>query len=965
MNQISIGKGLWFYVEEEAYSGVRKIADKVREDIRRVTDAMPACINKEDLEKLNEKVDLVIYGTVDHSPMLEQFESNGLIDLNVVRGKREVFMLQIVNSPKKGIRNALVITGSDKRGTIYGLFQLSELIGVSPLVDWSGVLPCKINEIILDGSCHMVSKEPSVKYRGIFINDEWPAFGNWAEKNFGGINAKCYEHVFELLLRHKANYMWPAMWGSNFSLDGPGLKSAELADELGIVMSTSHHEPCMRAGAEYGKVRGNDSIYGDAWDFLSNKEGIIKFWDDGLKRNRIFENVITMGMRGENDTAIMKNANLEENIRLIRDVLHEQNRLIRENINTNLDKVPRQIVLFTEVEGFFYGNEETPGLIGDPELEGVTLMLSDNNHGYTRTLPNEKMRNHKGGYGMYYHIDMHGGAHSYQWVGSTYIPKVWEQVSMAYDYGVKEIWVVNVGDIGTQEFAISYFLDLAYDIDTLGSKHPNNTVEYTQKWVEKQFKGAFEKKELEDIALIIEKYTLMCERRKHEIMNDKVYHPVHFGEAENLLNESNWVIKRCEELKEKCLEYIYPAFYELIFYPAVGTANLMKTWVLASRNLLYAKQNRIEANILADDISSCINFDRYITEELHTLNNHRFYGFGLSEHFGFTRWCEDDNKYPLRIYVEPANSPRMIVAKTDSDNYNIGKHWIGNQMKFSDFLRPDINCFELDIACGSKGAIHYNISTECPWLYFSKNYGKTAVKETITVFIDRAKLKGKEEGVFYIEGDDKDRIIITVEADQPDISTYEPMTFIEYDGYIAMEANHYTTKSSPNEVDIIRLYPYGRTGAAMRVYPVTADFMEAEERPWLEYHFVTRKEGIYEFEFHMAPSTPVDNDQHLFIGIQLNQGAISIDNTVWDTSRPYFLSPEWDKEAHNNIKIYCKKLICNKGVNVLRFYYVSPNISLERIVLHSEDEKLPQSYLGPKESFYPRGARFVSIDVTK
>lgn len=954
MEQIIIGRSLWFYEEEEAYSGVRKIADKVREDIRRVTDVMPDSMNKEGLEDIKDAASIVIYATVDHSPMLDQLNKQGKLKLDGIRGKREVFQLQLIDNPIKGIKNALIIAGSDKRGTIYGLFHLSELIGVSPLVDWSGVQPAKKAEVILDGSCQMISKEPSVKYRGIFINDEWPAFGSWAVKNFGDANADCYAHVFELLLRLKGNYLWPAMWNSNFNLDGPGLESAILADELGIVMSTSHHEPCMRAGAEYAGVRGKNSVYGDAWDFRSNREGIIRFWEDGLKRNKEFENVITLGMRGENDTAIMQNATMEDNIELIRDVLREQNRLIQENVNPELSEVPRQIVLFTEVEEFFYGNENTPGLIGDPELEGVTLMLSDNNHGYTRTLPSEKMRQHNGGYGMYYHIDMHGGAHSYQWIGSTYLPRVWEQLSMAYDYGVREIWVVNVGDIGTQEFAISYLMNLAYDMDTFGTGHPNNTAAFTQDWVNQQFTGAFQSKELVDIALIIEKYTLMCERRKHEIMNDKVYHPVHFMEAEKLLKDSQWVIERCNELKEKCPDYVYPAFYELIFYPAVGTANLMKAWVLAARNEFYAKQNRMEANLLAEEINKCIEYDRAITEELHTVDNQKFYGFGLSEHFGFNHWCDEDNKYPLRIYVEPANKPRMIVAKTDSLEYNIGTPWIGNRLKFDDFLRPDIDSIYLDIACGSKGPIMYRITTACPWLSFSKTSGETSTKETVQVSIDRSKLNGKEEGSFCVEGDDNAKVIITVEADQPDLSSYQPMTFLEYDGYIAMEADHYAAKGSARGAEFVRLSPYGRTGAGMKVYPTTADFMEAEERPWLEYHFTANKDGVYEAGFYMAPSTPVSHEQHLYIGTQINQGPVSLDNTVWDTSRAFFASPEWEAEAYNMVKRCRKKFECVKGVNILRFYHVSPNICLERIVLHAEEIVLPESYLGPTESFYCR-----------
>lgn len=916
MPQIRVGHALTFYEEKEAYPGVRKIAAKVRKDIERVTGGLPLALTCEELEQSGSRVDLVIYGTVGRSPVLKQLEQQGHLDLADIRGKREVFKLQLAEAPVPGAKAALIIAGSDKRGTIYGLFRLSELLGVSPLVDWSGVLPAKRDEVVLDESCHMVSKEPSVKYRGIFINDEWPAFGNWAQRNFGGLNAACYEHVFELLLRHKANYLWPAMWNSSFNLDGPDLASAQLADELGIVMSTSHHEPCMRAGKEYGMLRGTDSIYGDAWNFHTNPEGLIRFWKDGLERNRGFENVITMGMRGENDTAIMQNASLEENIGLVREVLKAQNRLMREVIDPDLDQIPRQIVLFTEVEEFFYGNPTTPGLIGDPELDGVTLMLSDNNNGYTRTLPTERMREHKGGYGMYYHMDMHGGPYAYEWVGSTYIPKVWEQMSMAYDYGVREIWVVNVGDIATQEFALSYFLSMAYDMEELGSGNPNNTLAYTRAWVERQFQGEFSPPDLEDMASIMEVYTRMCQRRKHEVMNEKVYHPVHFGEARRLLEEAEWIITRCGELKEKCPAYLFAGFYELVFFPAVGTANLMKTWALASRNELYARQNRMEANVLADEISRCLAYDKALTEELHTLDGGRFYGFGMSEHFGFTRWCEEDNKYPLRIYAEPANHPRMIVAKADEARYSIGKPWSGNRLTFTDFLRPDRSSLQLEIACGSRDAIPYRFTTECPWLSFSRTAGETAFTDTVTVYLDRSTLVGRAEGELVIEGPDQSRVTVTLVAEQPDLSIYKAKTFLEYDGYIAMEANHYAAKGAAGGAEFVQLAPYGRSGAGMKVYPSTADFLGTEERPWLEYHFAAACDGDYEAEFYMAPSTPIDARQQMFIGTQMNHGTVELDNTVWDTGRPFFLSPQWVQEAHANIKIFRKRLVCRQGVNV-------------------------------------------------
>ena len=229
INKATLSSGALFFREKEAYSGVQKIAGKVMHDIELVFGLAPTAA--EDISQCASSI--VIYGTIDRSPVLADLSRRGLIDLEEIRGKNEVFLFQVIDAPWEGIEKALVIAGSDKRGTIYGLFHLSEMLGVSPFVNWSAVRPQRTEEFLLAGSYKYLSKEPSIRYRGFFINDEWPAFANWCLKHFGGFNAKAYEHVFELLLRLKGNYLWPAMWSARFYDDGPGLANAELADELG------------------------------------------------------------------------------------------------------------------------------------------------------------------------------------------------------------------------------------------------------------------------------------------------------------------------------------------------------------------------------------------------------------------------------------------------------------------------------------------------------------------------------------------------------------------------------------------------------------------------------------------------------------------------------------------------------------------------------------------------------------
>ena len=941
-----------FLKDRTCFSGVIKIAEKVKDDIFAVSGNRP-----KDFEEQQSPGLLVVYGTIGNSELLDEYEEKGVISFEKIRGKREVFGFFVLD--KEGTEEkTLVIAGSDKRGTIYGLFHLSELIGVSPLISWNHVKP-KPGEIIIKTSDSMISKEPSVRYRGFFINDEWPAFGNWAREHFGGINAECYERVFELLLRLKGNYLWPAMWASCFNLDGPGLKSAELADEYGIVMSTSHHEPCMRAGEEFNIFKETNPEYGDRWDFRANEEGVTSFWRDGLIRNRNYENVITMGMRGERDTAILgKEATLKDNIDLLRAVLKRQNSLIRENINEDLDKVPRQIVLFTEVEEFFYGDGENEGLFNDPELEGVTLMFSDNNFGYTRTLPSEKMRKHKGGFGMYYHMDMHGGAYSYQWIGSTYLPRVWEQMTQAYEYGVREIWVTNIGDIGTQEYGLSFFLDLAYDIEKWGGNDCSVTKEYTEKWVSRHFSSAFDKEELSRINRLIWGYTGLLEKRKHEIMNAEVYHPVHYGEAEKILSESEALLREANALKKVCSKEHMSAYISLVYYPVCGTANLMKMWILAGRNKFFAEQNRIEANLISATIDECMKEDEKLISEYETVDNGFYKGFGDSLHIGFVNWNDEDCKGPVRHLVYPAKGPRMILTRPDRGEYSTGTIWCDRKQVWNDLLREDRSEIVFTLANGGDESYIFTIGTESEILSFSKKIGVVNTSEDIIVFVDKSKLSEEKTLSFTVEAYDRKsgyeafaKTEVLMKVGPSKHGKFSTGTYVENDGYISFPGIGFVNSTEVEGCGFRVLEPYGRSKSAIKVFPVTADFYGHPVRPYVEYRFAAKEEAQYNIRFYLAPTTPVVFERIQYLGYSLNEEEITEINTVENEDIPFFLSPQWEREAKNNIKIVDGLIRCKKGENRLFFYASSPGIVLEKIVIWQNGVKLPESYLGPSTSY--------------
>ncbi|MFC5464978.1 glycosyl hydrolase 115 family protein [Lederbergia graminis] len=661
------------YLEETALSGVVKIAEKVAADIELVSGKRPRI--KRELSDASRTVIAVL--TVGHSEL-----AKSLPQAKEIEGKREVFSIFFAKDLVPGSDNTLVILGSDKRGTIYGLFTLSEKIGVSPLLYWGDSKPIKKEEISLGQDFVQVSKEPSVKYRGFFINDEWPAFGNWTMKSFGGFNANMYDHVFELLLRLKGNYLWPAMWSSSFSLDGPGLLSAELADEYGVIIGSSHHEPCCRAGEEFKHFKGEDSIYGNEWSFINNKEGITKFWEDGLKRNGKFENLITIGMRGEADSLLLRHdSSLEENINVLRDIITTQHNLMREIINPDITKIPRVFVIYKEVEKFFYGNEHTEGLIDWEELDGVTLMLADDNFQNVRTLPREDLRDRDGGWGMYYHFDYHGAPTSYEWVNSTHLSKVWEQMTMAWEFGVREAWIVNVGDIKPQELPLSYFMALAYDFEKWGTTAPNKCDEFLEDWVAQQF-PALGKLEQSEIFYVLDKYTYLNSIRRPEVVKPEVYSIEHYREAERILELVAEIESKCEKLRAIMPSENLDSFIGLVYFPAVASANLIKMSIYAAYSQYFAKLSLPIANTFADKVEAGIKRDNELTDEYHTIADGKWYGMGLSKHFCFESWNDEGWHYPevARVDIEV---PRKTFVETEG-YIAINAHNFAESTTFSD-----------------------------------------------------------------------------------------------------------------------------------------------------------------------------------------------------------------------------------------------------------------------------------------
>jgi len=936
-----------FIVENEAFEGVKRIAKKVALDFKKVCGADPVFTEKVPLGET--KPDTVVFATLGKSNFVDTLVRDGKYDSQAISGKREVFNIKFIDK-------MLLVCGSDKRGTIYGMFALSEYIGVSPLHFWGDIEPARRKDLKIEKDIETVSKEPSVKYRGFFINDEWPCFGTWTCGHFKGFTSEMYDHVFELLLRLKGNYLWPAMWTSSFALDGPGNLNEELANVYGILVGGSHHEPCLRASEEWDKVRGQNSIYGNEWNYYKNKNGLLKYWEDALIRSGKYEKIITIGMRGERDSSMLgDNSSLKENIDLLKDIIKNQRELIKKHVNPNIDEVPQVIALYKEVEEYFYGKEGAEGLKDWDELNGVICMLCEDNFGFMRTLPTADIRDRKGGFGMYYHFDYHGGPISYEWVMSTSYERTWEQMCMAYDYGIKDIWIVNVGDIKFNEVPLNYFMDLAYDFEKWGTKAPNKIDEYTSLWFNKNFTTV--KKEIrEKMADVLHGFLRLNAARRPEALNSDIYHPCHYLEADRMLALAEKIDSLNEEIYSSLNKNEKDAYYSMIYFPAKSSINLLKMHLYAGKNRHYAGQGKKLANKYADLVTACIEKDRSLKNEFHVFKGGKWSGMELEQHIGFTKWNEDNCRYPVRIQVEPAYKPRLVVSRKDREE--IYTKTYGNPMTVivDDFLFAGNDEVILEIANDGIDKLEFSIEfdKEYPWLDLNTKKGTVEFQEELIIRCNRDKLDKQlaEEKARFIIKDKESRVAVEVKAKVINVDLPEK-TFLENNNVIAINANHFCGKKDVIKGGFAELKNYGRTGCGMKVFPVTSDFDEDEEKPSLTYRYLIEKSGDYIVEVWTTPVNSVKNKRPLRCQLETSKGEKQIIITVPDDFRAGSPGDErWCQGVLDNIRVTKTAFRFEKGVQEISISALEAGLVLERVLIYRKDYPPFKSYLGPLESFF-------------
>ena len=614
------------YMDANDCRGVSYAANALVRDISKVSGSQTTITS-------NRKATILV-GTIGHSAAIDQLIRQKRINGNLLKGKREKFIITVVD-------NQLVIAGSDRRGTIYGIYELSQQMGVSPWYDWADV-PVEHHDSIFVNKGIYTDGEPAVRYRGIFLNDEAPCLTSWVKNTYGTEygDHRFYQRVFELVLRLRGNMMWPAMWGWAFYADDA--ENEKTADEMGVVMSTSHHEPMARNHQEYARNRKG---WGP-WNYQKNKENLQKFFREGIERMKGTEQIVTIGMRGDGDEAMSE----EADTRLMTNIINDQRKIIADVTGKKASETPQVWALYKEVQDYYDKGMKVP--------DDVTLLLCDDNWGNVRRVPNAQERKHKGGWGLYYHVDYVGAPRNSKMLNVTPVQNPWEQLTLAYENGIDRLWILNVGDLKPMEYPISQFMDMAwnprkYDV--------NSITRHTRDWCAQQF-GESQADEAARILNLICKYNGRC---TPEMLNKNTYN-LENGEWQEVVNQYLKIEADALRQYNSLPAAYHDAYRQIILFPIELMSNLHQMYFAQAQNHALYKQNNPKANIWADECENRFKRDSLICDEYnHKMSGGKWNGMMTQKHIGYTSWNDAFEKDTCPELFRVTSKDGVIISENN------------------------------------------------------------------------------------------------------------------------------------------------------------------------------------------------------------------------------------------------------------------------------------------------------------
>ena len=916
------GKTATIILSEEDHPAVIRAAKDLGTDVLRVTGtASPVETDGP------ARPGTILVGTVGKSPLIDNLVKENKLNVDAIRGKWESYLIQVN-------KDSLVIAGSDKRGTIYGIYELSRRIGVSPWYWWANV-PVTSSDVLYAVPGTYVQDPPKVKYRGIFINDEDPSFTNWSRACFGGVNSKMYAHMFELILRLRGNYLWPAMWGKAFNEDDP--LNPVVADLYGIVMGTSHHEPLMRNQQEWTK---RSRELGE-WNYRQNGENMRKFWLEGLKRNAKYDNLPTVGLRGDGDLPLDPGANFDSNKELLHQLLfHDQRELIREAYGRDPATVPQIWVVFNEIVIFYNRGVRPP--------DDVIMAICDSNFGYLLQLPAEEDRKNPERLGLYYHIDMNGGPWNDRWISTRPIPQIWHQLYIAYQYGMRSLWIVNVGDLKPKEAEIDFILDYAWDPDRIPY---NKAALWLLDWCE----SVFPKDLAKECVVLISNYMRLNHIRKPELQRTDIWSAVNYNEADRFAAEWQSLADRAEALKKKMPSEYADAFYQLVYYPVVAGAGTAQIYTEMAKADTFAKQGRASAAVALKKAQDLFEKDKQLSDFYNSMEmaGGQWKNMMSDRHIGYTQWSMPRNNSLPRISNMPEPTAEPVLGVAAEGNEKAAPHQVERlTLPVFDCMNPQeypVTLFNRS----DKGTIECTITSDKPWVILSREKVTVngAADRIVTVSIDwKTVPAGTSNATVTVAADGMKPVKIAVKAVSIDVpvKNANEVYGCAVPAPIVIPASGFAAKRGIKGAIWQSVTGLGRWGSAMAVFPLPApSVLPPDPAPTMEYSVYIPEPGKVTVDVEIMPIFPDKDDtglrgatyRELRIGTAFDDEPVKVADTLSGDFK------RLNNEIFENVrKVRVTHEVKEAGRHTFKVVMVDPLVAVERLVFYPE--LVRRSYLG-------------------
>ncbi|MEU8242946.1 glycosyl hydrolase 115 family protein [Actinoplanes missouriensis] len=963
---VAAGRAAPIVVDSGDFPGVVRVAGDLRTDLRSATGVSTdlravalgadsearsagAGAGPDAAASLAGGRDPIILGTLGRSALVDRLAAAGKIDTRGIAGKWETSLQQVVENPLPGVRRAFVIAGSDQRGTIFGVYDVSKRIGVSPWHFWDDV-PVPHADALYALPGRHTQGTPKVKYRGFFINDENPATGTWAPNYFGpgkapgysgGLNAGYYAKVFETMLRLKANYLWPAVWGRAFAEDDPA--NHETASRYGVVMGTSHEAPMMRGIEEWNRhakaaVRdangtivtpGSDPYGGTGeWSFRRNRDAIVAYWRDGARRMKEqgFEGVITLGMRGNGDVSLPDG----DGIDLMSSIIETQRGILAE---FGLQEAPQVQTLYKEVQRYWDKGYQPP--------QDVTVVFCDDNWGNMRKLPHAGLPPRGGGYGLYYHFDYVGDGRNYKWVDTTNLVNAWEQLHLSYSKGVDRLWVVNVGDLKNEELPTQFFLDYAWNPDAL-------PVSELGAWERKYAAENFGPELAPRIAEVLSEYGRLQSRRKPELLNRRITgdaanvvyndqeNPYTPEEMDAVVAEWQALAAEATRIKRRIPAAAQDAYFQLVDYQVQAGANLYELRRAQFTNIRYAAQGRAATNDLAAEAEARFAEDQALSEHYNTrLAGGKWAGWQTQPKIGYGNAA----RYNNASWQQPQTDDH--VALPDEIYPHLKRIEVPAAASMGvESLLPELSPWQsgarryIEIYNKGTTAFDYRITTGQPWLRVTPSAGRVDEQVRVAVTVDWRKAPdGLTTVPISIEGPGGAQVVQAAVRNP----ALRPAGFAEAGGYVAVNADHYDRRVGDWQL----LPDIGKVGNGMAA--VTGNGR-------LEYRMTLTTTGPVKISAHLSPRNNVLPGTGLKYAISVDdQPPQTVDIIAATGADDTTMNRQWARNTSDNVNVTTTTHVIDRpGTHTLTFHAVDPTVILQRLVVDTGG--VGYSYLGPAES---------------